>query len=293
MTVAPEHEAPRPPAGSGFSDSVTVAFADPQADLYGSARIGLADGTATGLALVFHRGVPAAVRAESGAAPAAPGSFADLAVAGLRHEVLEPLRAWRLRFASDEARLDLELTALGAVAELDEGHPVARLGGLAGYEQACRVAGSAEVDGRRVAVDGLGQRGHAWGTPAREGIERARTVAAWLGDEVAVSLSAVRPARGRDHEAEEVAATILEHGPARALPVADPRLSTTYDAEGRQRTAGLELYVTDDEIPRRAAGEVVCGTSLDLGDRRLDCAFLRWRMEGRTGFGRYDILRRA
>ena len=42
-----------------------------------------------------------------------------------------------------------------------------------------------------------------------------------------------------------------------------------------------------------AAGEVVCGTSLDLGRLRLDCAFLRWRMEGREGVGRYDILRRV
>jgi hypothetical protein len=37
----------------------------------------------------------------------------------------------------------------------------------------------------------------------------------------------------------------------------------------------------------------VCGTSLDLGRLRLDCAFFRWRMDGRTGFGRYDILRPA
>jgi hypothetical protein len=293
VAVGPEHEAPRPPSGSGFTDSVTVAFGDPRADLYGSARLSLADGAATGLVLVFHRGAPAAVRAESGRATAAPASFGDVSAAGLRHEVVEPLRSWRLRFASDEARLDLALAALGAVTELAEDHPVARLGGQAGYEQACRVTGHAEVAGRRLAVDGLGQRGHGWGIPARDGIERARTVAAWLGDEVAVSLTAVRPARARDHEAEEVAATILEHGPPRALAVADPRLSTTYDAEGRQRTAGLELYVNDDDPPRRAAGEVVCGTSLDLGGRRLHCAFLRWRMEGRTGFGRYDILRRA
>jgi hypothetical protein len=38
---------------------------------------------------------------------------------------------------------------------------------------------------------------------------------------------------------------------------------------------------------------VVCGTSLDLGRLRLDCAFLRWHMEGREGIGRYDILRRV
>jgi hypothetical protein len=76
--------------------------------------------------------------------------------------------------------------------------------------------------------------------------------------------------------------------------VAEPRLSTTYDSGGRQRRAGLELWMSeDDELPRRMAGEVACGTSLELGRLRLECAFFRWTMEGRAGAGRYDILRRA
>jgi hypothetical protein len=37
----------------------------------------------------------------------------------------------------------------------------------------------------------------------------------------------------------------------------------------------------------------VCGTSLELGRLRLDAAFFRWRMGGREGIGRYDVLRRA
>ena len=41
----------------------------------------------------------------------------------------------------------------------------------------------------------------------------------------------------------------------------------------------------DDEYPRRVAGEVTCGTSLDLGRLRLDCAFFEWRTEGRAGTG--------
>jgi hypothetical protein len=38
---------------------------------------------------------------------------------------------------------------------------------------------------------------------------------------------------------------------------------------------------------------VLCGSTLDLGELRLDCAFLHWRMGGRSGIGRYDLLRRA
>ena len=78
------------------------------------------------------------------------------------------------------------------------------------------------------------------------------------------------------------------------MPVADPRLSTTYDADGRQRRAGLELWVTDEDGSRAAPpARSLCGTTLDLGRLRLDCAFFRWRMDGREGVGRYDVLRRA
>jgi hypothetical protein len=297
VTVTPADDAPRRPAGNGFSDAVTVAFGDERAELYGIARLGLAEGGASGLAILFHRDEPVAVRAEGGAEADAPASWDEVSVAGLDTEVVEPLRTWRLSYAADDASLDLELRAVGAIAELDPASPVAQLGGMAGFEQALRVTGAATVRGQRIAVDALGQRGRSWGTPDWDRMALARTVGAWLGDDLAVSLSAIRPAGERDHEHERVAATVLERDPEsdapRATPVADPRLSTTYDAEGHQRTAGLELFVDEDAMPRRAAGEVVCGTTLDLGRLRLQCAFFRWRMEGRTGVGRYDVLARA
>jgi hypothetical protein len=297
VTVGPEHDAPRPRAGDGFSDAVTVAFGDEPADLYGVARLGLADNGASGLVILFHGGEPVVVRAEGGVEAGEPSSWNEVSAAGLATEVVEPLRAWRLHFASDEATFDLDLRARGAVAELDPEHPVARTGGMTGFEQACHVTGSATIGGRRIGVDALGQRGHSWGSPDWDRIALARTVAAWLDDELTVSLTAIRPAGAKHHEDERVAATILDRDPEtgaeRATMVADPRLSTTYDADGRQRAAGLELYMDEEGVPRRAAGEVVCGTTLDLGRLRLDCSFLRWRMEGRSGIGRYDVLRRA
>src|SRR5919199_103805 len=277
VTVTAADDAPRRPAGDGFSDAVTIAFGDERADLYGIARLGLAEGGASGLAILFHGGEPVAVHAEAGVATDAPRAWDEVSAGGLDTEVVEPLRAWRLSYADDDASLDLDLRAVGAIAELD--------------------TGSASVRGRRIAVHALGQRGRSWGTPDWERMALARTVGAWLGDDLAVSLSAIRPAGARDHEQERVAATILERDPdsdaPRATAVADPRLSTTYDAEGQQRAAGLELFVDEDALPRRAAGEAVCGTTLDLGRLRLQCAFFRWRMEGRRGVGRYDVLTRA
>ena len=296
MTVGPQDDAPRPAHGDGFSDAVTVAFGDPGAELYGVARLGLAEGGASGLAILFSGGAPVAVSAEGGVEVSAPSSWDEVSAAGLDSETIEPLRAWRLQYAGDDAAFDLELEATGPLAELDPAHDVARAGGMAGYEQPLRVTGSATVGDARVAIDGLGQRGHSWGAPDWDRIELARTVSAWMGDDLAVSLTAIRPAGKRDQAAEAVAAAILERGEdgdARALAVVDPRLSTIYDGEGRQRRAGLELWIEEDGWPRRAAGEIACGTSLDLGRLRLDCAFFHWRMEGRDGFGRYDVLRRA
>ena len=81
---------------------------------------------------------------------------------------------------------------------------------------------------------------------------------------------------------------------ARALPVDEPRLSTTTDAAGRQIRAGLELWLDkDDDYPTRGLGEVVTGSTLELGALRLDVAFFSWHIEGRTAVGRYDIIRRA
>jgi hypothetical protein len=291
----PEHEAPRPAQGDGFSDAVTISFGDPVADLYGVARLGLADGAASGLALLFRRGEPVAVVAEGGVEVASTAAWEDVCAAGIDTSVEEPLARWRLAFAGDGASLDLELEATGALAALPPDHPVAVAGGMTGYEQPVHAGGQAMVGSERIAVDCLGQRGHSWGAPDWDRIELARTVAAWMGDDLAVSLTAIRRAGKHDHAHEAVAATILARdgdGEPVALTVDDPRLSTTYDVEGRQRHAGLELWV-DDEWPRRAAGEVACGTTLDLGRLRLDCAFFRWRMEGRAGVGRYDVLRRA
>jgi hypothetical protein len=295
VTIGPEHEPPRPADGAGFSDAVTVAFGDPTAELYGIARLGLADGGASGLAILFWRDEPVAVGAEGGVEVSAPSTWDEVSAAGIDMTTVEPLRAWRLQYAGDEASFDLELEAIGALAELPPDHPVARAGGMTGYEQPLRVRGSARIGDARIAVDGLGQRGHSWGAPDWERIELARSLSAWLGDDLAVSLTAIRPAGKHEHADEALAAAIIERGEdgeTRAVDVADPRLSTTYDGEGRQRHAGLELWVDEDGFPRRAAGEVACGTSLDLGALRLDCAFFRWRMEGREGVGRYDVLRR-
>jgi hypothetical protein len=240
-----------------------------------------------------------AVRAQGGVEPGGSG-WGGAAAAGVETEVVDPLRAWRVRFADETGRngFALDLRAVAPPAELEPGDPAAKLGGMEGYEQLVEVEGVVTVDGAERRFRGHGERGHSWGAPDWDRLAVARTLGVWFGDGTGVTATAVRPAKAASHADEAIHAVIVdaagEDGDLAPVVVADPRISTTYDGEGRQRHAGLELYVgEDDAYARRAAGEVACGTTLDLGRLRLDCAFFRWRMEGRTGVGRYDVLRRV
>ena len=300
--IGPEHEAPRPPAGEGFSDAVTVAFGDPEANLYGVARVGFSGGgedrAASGLGILFAGGRPVAVRAQGGGAPSGE-EWVDAAVAGVTTDVIEPLRKWRSEFRSEDGNdgFALDLVSLSEPAVLEASSAAGRLGGMQGYEQLVAAHGEVTVGGQRRRIDCLGQRGHSWGAPDWNRLEAARTLSVWIAGGRAITLTAVRPADASGQEDEAVGAFLLEPGgdgeQATVVPVPEPRLSTTYDGDGCQRNAGLELYMDEDGPARRAAGEVMCGTTLDLGSLRLDTAFLHCRMEGREGVGRYDIVRRA
>jgi hypothetical protein len=284
--VSVDLEAPRPATGAGFSDALTFSFGDEQSGVFGMARIGLADGAGSGLALLFAGRETVAARAEGGVAPES-WAWEAVRAAGVSTTIRAPLERWTVAFAGDEGSFDLTFEAIGEPAFLAGG-------GMEGYEQLCRVSGRATVGSRTVDVDCLGQRGHQWGTPDWDHLSMARTVGAWLSPQLAVMIGAFRPAKAKDHARDEISAVVLEGMPPAPVDIADPLLSTAYDVDGHQRRAGWELWPADeDAYARRGAGEVVCGTSLDLGRLRLDCAFFRFRMEGREGVGRYDVLRRT
>jgi hypothetical protein len=295
--IDPQHETARPPTGPGFSDAVTFAWGDRAGRHYGLARAGLAgdgdgDRTASALAVLFAGREPVAATARGAIAIAAGTDFADLEVAGLHSTVRTPLREWTVSFDGGESGFALTFEALGAPAELDPAEPVARAGGMVGYEQLCRVRGTVRTRGAEHTVDCLGQRSHTWGEPDWKRIESTRTVTAWLDDGSGVSIATVRPEGKRGHDAEAAWGVLLD--PEGSVHIDEPRVSTTYDADGRQRRAGLELWVgEDDDFARRVTGEVLCGSTFDLGQLRLDCSFFSWRAQGRDGVGRYDLVRRA
>jgi hypothetical protein len=292
------HERTQSPTGPAFADAVTFAFGDPDAQLYGLARLGLTPGVDGGpgsgsaLAVLFAGREPVAALARGGLEVAPDAGWQALTVAGLSATVEEPLRRWTVALQAEGQGFELAFTALGPPAEMEAGEAVAVAGGMAGYEQVCVVSGTVRTSGRVHEVRCLGQRGHSWGEPDWSRLDSARTVAAWPGGGRALALTSVRPEGAAGH-ADEIAWAALI-GADGAERIAEPRLSTTYDADGRQRRASLELWMHDDDgHPRRGSGEVLCGSTLELGQLELDCAFFRWRIDGREGVGRYDVLRRA
>jgi len=293
--IRPEDESARPAEGAGFGDAVTFAFGDPRNDLYGSARLGLVPGEqvhASGLGLLFHDGELVATDAAGGVELDA-ADWTRLEVGDVTAEIVEPLRSWRVEYDGEGGGFTLRFDAIGEPAEIGSGEVAKSAAGLRGYEQLCHVSGEVRVGDRRWDVECLGQRGHQWGAPDWDKLELARTVALWFEGEQGIALAAVRPTGANGHDAELLSAYLLDD--QETTPVWDPRVSTVVDGEGRQRRAGLELWVREDgeEGPLRIAGEAVCGTTIELGRLRLDSAFFAWRMSGRDGVGRYDVLRRV
>ena len=312
MALDPALERPRTSDAAGFSDAVTCAFADADSGVQGTVRIGLAAGAASGLTMVFVGGVPAIAHAEGGiAVDGAVASYDELRAAGIEHRVVEPHARWTVVAALEGARLELELEAVGPPFVLEAGTPAARRGGMEGYEQPCRVRGRLDYqvpgeEPKSIAISGRGQRGHQWGAPDWEALELSRTVTGWFGDDLAFNVSALRPAGAASH-ADEVAWSSVSRpspagddepedapaGPPVAVDAPEPRISTTLDGDGRHTFATVELWESDEGPVWTATGEPVSGTTLELGRLRLDMAFFRWRLDGRSGLGRYDILRRV
>jgi hypothetical protein len=156
------------------------------------------------------------------------------------------------------------------------------LGGVAA--RTCRVTG--EVGS--ASVDCLGTVSETRQPPAWDELDAVRSVSALLDEEHAVLALARRPRGARGPGEERVVAYLLEAG--EPLAVDDARISTVYDGEGRQRSAGLELWLPGEDFPRRGSGSVVAGSSLELEGVTVHAAVFRWRVEGREGMGAYELM---
>ena len=294
-------EQARTPTGPAFADAVTFAFGDAEAQLYGLARIGLSpaseDGgarTGSALAVLFAGREPVAAIARGG---------------------LEVGRRTRAGTRSRSAACDDGRGAAARVAR-DDGRRAARLrpalrGALAarrdrrrrpvaagGRDGRLRAAVRRDRHGARrrrepIEVRCLGQRGHGWGEPDWEP-HRVRAHASRPGPDAGYGARALEraPAAAPRTREEPVWAALLDdagHAARRRPAPVDDLRRRRPPAPRRPRAVARRR-----RVPAAAARARSCAarrsTSAQL---RLDCAFFRWRIEGETGVGRYDVLRRA
>jgi hypothetical protein len=186
----------------------------------------------------------------------------------------------------------IEATASGWLAELPDRlsldfepvSPAAELGGV--RAQVTRVRG--EASGRT--VDGIGTVSETEVPPQWEELDALRSISALVNDQHALLALARRPRGAVGHGDEEVTARLVEDDAV--LEVETARISTVYDGGGRQRSAGLELWLPDEDYPRRGSGLVIAGSSLDLDGLQVHVAVFRWRLDGREGIGAYELMLR-
>jgi hypothetical protein len=168
--------------------------------------------------------------------------------------------------------------------ELEPVSPAADLGGVRAH--VVRVRG--EAAGRT--VDGLGTVSETEEPPRWDELDAIRTISALVDERHALVALARRPRGAVGHGDEEVTARLVEDDAL--LEVETARISTVYDGGGRQRSAGLELWLPGEDYPRRGSGLVIAGSSLDLEGLQVHVAVFRWRLDGREGIGSYELMLR-
>ena len=120
-----------------------------------------------------------------------------------------------------------------------------------------------------------------------------RTLSA-LVDEGTRSARARPPAsRSAAGHGDEAVRAVAARATASCSTVEEARISTVYDGDGRQRSAGLELWLPGEEFSRRGSGSVIAGSSLDLDEIQVHAAVFRWRLDGREGIGAYELMVRT
>jgi hypothetical protein len=216
----------------------------------------------------------------------------DRAAAGpLQLGTEQPLERWTLSLDAPGARVALELRALTGPADLAEPATAAigRAAGVHRYAQLCEARGTAEIGGRRRAVEAVAVRTHRWGPvgdPAR-----ARFVTAATEEGTLLTVAAIRPPGAAAHGEELVGGHTTRAGDPddEPLPFETVRLSTVFGADGLPAKAGAELFRPGEELPSRLAGVAAGGTAATGDGARTSLTLFRFSLDGVPALGSYEI----
>lgn len=189
---------------------------------------------------------------------------------------LETLGAdhWKAAMQSADGAFELDWKSRGQGAHLDSSEVFA-----------CDVSGRVTESEKRE------RRFKSFGVATlpsrRPGPPVLRSIAAVFEGGDCFFMNAYRPAVYHGHGDERNDGLLIEGG--QGAPVADVRLSTVFSKDDLHTQASLELWLHDDELPRRISGEAIAGTHIELTDRDTALAFFEWTMGGKVGVGFYEI----
>lgn len=175
---------------------------------------------------------------------------------------------------SIQGAFDLGWKSRGDIAYLDSNEMIV-----------CDVTGRVTENGKRE------RRFESFGVATlpsrRPGPPVLRSITAVFENGDAFFLNAYKPAVYHGHGDERNDAVIVESG--KSLPVGDARLSTVFSKDDLHTQASLELWMEEDDFPRRITGEAIAGTHVELTDRDVALAFYNWTMGPHSGIGIYEI----
>jgi hypothetical protein len=280
------HEQAKNAPGAEFFDSVSIDFSDPDRQLFGlgwMTRLPNA-GRFHGNLVLFAAGELAEhIQIET---DRPFDDWANASVDGVRMTTERPLEHWSLAASGNETSVELNVESVtGPRVPTDQA--LLEKVGIDQYEQLCNVSGTVSALGRTHEVSCFGRRVHCWGTFAWGDFQRWRALHATAASGRAISVLAAQPVGSDGHGDELRTAQLLdEEEPQQFL---DVYLSTVYDAERMPTKAGLELWETDEEIPRRFGGEAICAMRAQRLGHELIVSFFRWSIDGELAYGCYEV----
>jgi hypothetical protein len=120
-------------------------------------------------------------------------------------------------------------------------------------------------------------------------LEGIRLVSARFEDGAVLGVAALRPREARGHGDDVVIARLIDaDGEETTTP--DALVSVEYDAAGTPRRLGIELWLEPDAAPRRVAADREAESEPRSAKGR-DAVVMRFRLDGTTGSGLYEVLR--
>jgi hypothetical protein len=192
-------------------------------------------------------------------------------------------RGWRLRGDGFDLHMEPGGEELDHDPAPDPGQTVS------GVEELCRVQGTLTIGSDTHRVDCVGVRWMLDGVDVT-GLGSLRAVSGWVADDQALAVLALRPRAASTHGDDMIAATLFD--PGGWVSVGDPRMSTTYTADGLPAIANLELWIGDgeEEYPRRAAVRATGpGAAAQTAPFGLRVAPMSCHARGHDGAGVYVL----